>query len=465
LSSNTCSSEPPKVGLDDFCVRERKNAAKAFFELPEEDYAESKELWKLSERLCFVDALGATYDFETKRFYDSKAKLLYVFADKTYLVAKANGEGFKEKNAAEDWLKWKQKRRYKDICYAPGEEATVNNNVNMWNGWGCEPKKGSIKPFNDLLKFVFKDEPELLPHFLQWLAYPLQNPGKKNFTAYLFHSLHQGVGKSFIGYIMQGIYGDNFVAVDKEVMKGVFNAWIAYKQMVLGEEITGSRARGTADLIKNMITREMIHVNEKYQPEYDIEDRANFLLTSNHVDALHLEDSDRRLNIVETKGPPKPQVFYDRIGRWRKNGGAAHVFDYLLNEVDLSDYNPNAHAPPSAAKQRMINFSKSDVDMFARDVVDNPDAVLRGKNIVCERDLYEADAIHSFAKSYCDDRPTLTKTSATKALARYGIECREIRFNRKTHRLWPLKNTEAWMKRPNTEWVKHYEKFDSKQKF
>jgi hypothetical protein len=455
---------PGKIGLDDWLLK-KKAPLKAFDGLREEEFEDSKQLWALNEKLAFIDNLSAIYNFDTKKFYKSEQTLVFHFKNLTYKVPKVKGEGFTEKNAATEWLKWKSRRTYDDIAYAPGEAATFDGKVNVWPGWGCEPKKGNVKPFLDLVKFLFKDEPDLLPHFLQWLAYPLQNPGAKNNTAYLFHSLNQGVGKSFVGYIMKDIYGDNFVAVDNEVMKGLFNGWVVNKQFILGEEITGSRARGAADRLKNMITREKLHVNKKYEPEYDIDDRGNYLLTSNHVDALHLEGSDRRLNIVETKGPPMLQVHYDRVGDWRKNGGASSLFHYLLSDVDLCDYNPNAHAPMSAAKQRMVNFSKSDLDMFACDVVDNPDAVLRGNNIVCERDLYEADAIHSFAKSYCDDRPTLTKTAATKALARYGIECREIRFNGKTHRLWPLRNTEAWLKRPNTEWVKHYKKFDSKQKF
>lgn len=452
---------PGKIGLDDYLV---KRSAEAFLKLKEEEFKESAELWALSEQCAYVGELKSTYDFVNRCFYKSKTELEYAHGDRIIRTPKANGEGFKEVSAVDRWVKWKHKRKCRGVGYFPGGEAVVDDCINTWQGWGCEPKKGDVERYLDLCKFVFKDEPELLQHFLQWLAFPLQNPGKKNYTAYVFISRYQGVGKSLIGYVPGAIHGSNFVAVDNEVMKGTFNGWIADKTLALGEEITGSNSRGPADLIKNMVTREQIHVNKKYQPEYDVKDCANLLLTSNHVGAMHLEDTDRRATVVETKGPPKAQEFYRRVGRWFDNDGPAHLFDYLLNEVDLSDYDPHEPAPTSAAKQRMIDFSKSDLDMFARDVVDNPDAVLCGANVVCERDLYEADAIQSFAQSYCD-RPNVTKTAATKALARYGIECRPIFFGGKTRRLWPLRNTEAWLKRPNAEWVKHYEKFDSKQKF
>ena len=317
----------------------------------------------------------------------------------------------------------------------------------------------------DLIGFVFKDEPNLMPKFIQWLAYPLQFPGEKNYTAYLLHSRSQGIGKSLIGYTMQRIYGDNFVVIDQEALGGSFNGWAVNKQFVLGEEITGTNTRGLADRIKNMVTREQIHVNIKYQPEYDLPDKNNFLLTSNHDDALFIEETDRRAVIVDTKGPPKPQAFYRRVGLSLDNGGAAHLFYYLLHDVDLSDYNPKEPAPTSAAKQRMIDFSKSDVDMFAREVRDNPDEILRySPTQVNERDLYDANAIQEFAKKYAD-RPNVTKVAATKALAKVGIECRRFTHDGTTLRLWPLRNTLDWQLRSNKEWGKHNEQHTKLKKF
>jgi len=310
--------KPGKIGLDDYLV---KHKPAAFIRLHEEPFKESSELWALNERLAFVDKLKAIYDFETKVFYKSKPDLLFSFADKTYMVEKAKGDGFKEKNAAEDWLKWKHKRRYTDIEYAPGEGETVGNNVNMWLGYGCEPKKGNVKPYRDLLNFLFEGEDDLRQWFEQWLAYPLQHPGTKNLTAVLLHSTAHGIGKSFIGYLMGEIYGANFVVIDHEAMNTNYNGYVVNRQFILGEEITGGNSRSAADRLKNMITREKIHVNIKYEPEYDIQDLANYLLTSNHVDALYLEDDDRRAVVHTVNGDVRPFAFYKAIDIWRTNGG------------------------------------------------------------------------------------------------------------------------------------------------
>ena len=445
-----------KIGLDDYLV---KRSAKSFLKLKNEPYAESAELWKLNEEIAMVTSVNAVWEFDVRRFLKTNQDYKNRYGDRIYKVAKADGAGFKEISAIEQWLKWSEKRRYRDIVYAPGEGEVVDGCINLWTGWGCDPKEGNVKPFHDLLDFLFKDEPDLLRWFWQWLAYPLQNPGAKNMTSVLLHSRAQGVGKSFVGYIMSGIYGENFVVVDHESMTTTFNSWAANKQFILGEELTGDNSRRWADRLKNMVTRETVLVNAKYQPEYELVDRANYLLTSNHVDALFLEGDDRRIAVHEIKAAPKPQPFYDRIDRWRRNGGPSHLFHYLLRDVDLTGYNPKARAPMSAAKQRMIDHSKSDLDLFAQTILEDPKGILKFGRIEFEQDLFGGDQIQAMAESYCGHHHHIHKIGVTKALARVGIERRVLFFEGGTHRLWPLRNVAAWYKRPNEKWARHYMKF------
>ena len=442
-----------KIGLDDYLV---KRSAEAFLKLKEEEFKESAELWKLNERLAFVTSLAATYDFVAKRFYKSKAELLYALSDATYLIEKPDKSGFKEKNAAEDWLKWKQKRKYFGLCYSPGDEAVVEDNVNLWVGWGCEPKKGSIKEYRELMKFLFDTDPVLASWAEQWLAYPLQNPGKKNLTSLLIHSEAQGVGKSFLGYIMSDIYGKNFVVIDREAMRGNFNGWAVNKQFILGEEITGNNSREFTDRFKNMVTREQIHVNIKYQPQYDIEDCSNYFLTSNHDDALFIEQTDRRAVVHNVESEPREFEFYKRIDIWRKNDGAAHLFYYLLHDVDLSDYDPKKPAPMSKAKLEMIALSKSDLDLAIEQMRDNPDSILRGHNIVLTNPLLTTKQIAAFVNDYTGGNSTLIAVS--KALRRAKFRQEKIDTLDGTQKVWAVRDSDKLVRLDRSEWVAIYNK-------
>jgi len=459
-----------KIGVDDFLVK-RKFVASALDDLDIEVCDETSMLHFLNSRVAYIRQLKAYRDLKYGIFYRGN-ELHAAFAPLTYWIDTVNGK--REKSAVVEWKKWSRRAEYDDLDYLPGSPRVVDSILNTWPGWGVEAAKGDVRPVLRLINYLFAGSPDQATWLLQWLAYPIQNPGAKLFASVLIWSSEQGVGKSLLAEIMGDIYGKNYAEISRASLAGDFNHWAKHKQFVQGDEITGSDSRKFADSLKAMITRQRVEINEKYAPQFFLTDCTNYFFTSNHVDAIFLEDADRRYFVIEVTQPKKPDSFYERLRTWRDkpstdnpNGkfrGASAFRWYLENEVDLEGFKPHAEAPVTESKREMIAFSKSDIDMFAREVRDNPDGVLQGANLTCERDLYEADAIHSFAKGYCD-RPNVTKIAVSKALARIGITCRVINFGRLTRRLWPLRNTEAWQGRPNTEWVEAYEKFTKQKKF
>ena len=455
---------PGKIGLDDYLL---KHKLKAFMRLRETEYAQSKHLWQLNERLAFIERVNATWDFHTRTMYPTKQSLLYQFSDMVYQEPKANGEGFTEKNAAEQWSKWPERRKYFDIGYFPGDEPVVESEgvdkINTWNGYKVEPRKGTVKPFLDLLDYLFDGEPVLRAWFVKWLAYPLQHPGEKVLTAVLLVSRRQGIGKSFVGYIMGEIYGDNFNVVSQDELTSTYNDWVVSKQFILGEEITGNNSRREADRIKNMLTREKLNVSIKYQPGYVMNDCANYLFTSNHVDALFLDDYDRRTVVHEITAKPKSDDWYARIDKWRQSDkGPPALFDYLLN-VELGNFNPKSPAPDSAAKTDMIALSKSDLDLSVTTLVENPDEVLRLGETVIERDLMTVAELAGFL--HFPDARTISVIALSKALRRAGFRMRIVKTCDGTKRLWAIRNVRRWSTAEANQWVAHYDEHKQRVKF
>ena len=450
----------PKGNLYDYLLR---NSAGAFLDLAGTEYGASLYLWGLNERIAFIEKASATWDFRFQTMYRSKPALLYQFSDLNYDVLKANGDGFKKVFAADAWSKWEYRRKYADIGYFPGNEPVVDNKINTWPGWKCLPEPGNVKPFLDLIDYLFEGEPDLRAWFLQWLAYPLQNPGAKVLTAVLLHSRRQGVGKSFVGYIMSDIYGDNFNVIGQDELQSSFNDWVVSKQFILGEEITGNNSRREADRLKNMLTRETLNVNIKYQPGYKMADCANYLFTSNHVDALFLDDYDRRTFVHEIRGAVKPDAFYKRIDTWRDNGGGSALFDYLINDVDLTGFNPKSPAPPSSAKSDMIALSKSDLDLAVIQLKENPNDVLRKGETTFKRNLMTVTELAAFLK-FPDSR-IISLIALSKALRNEEFPQRRLSTCNGTQRLWAVRNLGKWNDADNADWVKHYDAHSRKIKF
>ena len=396
-----------KVGLDDYILAQGSNALQAVEALTDEDTAEpwlaAAPLHKLNTEVVYIRDPGIVLELKKDGLKLSpRAFVDHSYSDRSLQVEipLKNGDSkFVEKSAAAEWLKWPARGVLARMVYQPGAERIVDGAYNTWNGWGCAPAPGNIAPWHKLMDFLFKDaEPGIRQWMERWLAYPLQHPGTKMFSAPVIWGLKHGTGKSLLGYTMFDIYGKNCVEIHDHDLHESDNSWAENKQFVLGDEITGGNKRQVADRMKAMITQKTMRINIKYVPKFEIPDCINYMFVSNHPDSFFMEDNDRRYMIHEVTGEPLPFDFYNKVyTRWLKEeNGAAHLFHYLLN-LDLGDFNPAARAPDTQAKKEMMEFGQSDVGSWVRQLRDNPDNVLRlggtGKPVAYT--LWTAEDLHT----------------------------------------------------------------------
>jgi len=437
-------------GVDDFLVAKGANK---FQSLRITAFEGSESLWKFQETVAYVKANNYFVDVEDLRTFPDMAKLRQAFGNLSYEVPKADGEGTKTVYVVDEWLKWDLRRTHTKMVFAPGQADVIGKELNTWRNWGCEPKKGNVKPFTDLVKYIFAAEPGAIDWFMKWLAYPLQHPGAKLQSGVLVWSQSEGVGKTFIGEIMRGIYGDNFSRIEKEDIVGEWNDWLINKQFILGEEITGGDSRHVADKVKNMITRATAISKIKYQATFQINDCANYFLTSNHEDSLHLSGKDRRWLVVhvdDEKHPDEkhPDAWYKKIQDWKTNGGAAHLFYYLLTEIDTADFNPMSAAPQTSSKIEMADLSKSSMQMRLEAMLNNPDGHLKFGGLQFERDVYTVTEILKIL-----DLPANNENPVARILTKLRVPKKKVKF----HRLTAVRNQDKWRKHEAAQWQENYD--------
>ena len=467
----TVASLPPgeggkKQGLDDYLIAEGYDRLMEVLAAAQ-PYDEGAALWGLNEEVILVRDPGVVLVRETGQIMDPGAFAKTIYANRTYrqvTVNAANAQTVKIIPTAPAWIKWPARAEVRRITYEPGEpQITDKGEWNGWRGWGCEPVEGDIKPWHDLTNFLFQNCPSNKIWLEKWLAYPLQNPGYKLLSSAVIYGQAKGTGKTFVAYLMKDIYGDNFIEVDNDDLGGSFNAWAKNKQFIYGDEITGGDARLDADKLKRIITRETVTINDKFVPHYTIPDRANYLLTSNHPDAVFLEDGDRRYFIHEVIGPPcATPGFYDAINYWRKNGGARHLFHYLLH-LDLSDFSPRAAPPDTEAKRLMSITGKSDLGAWVMSLKESPETALRalGEIPATKCDLFTSSQL---LRAYDpESAKRVTAQGVGKEMARAGFrhfqEGRSVQTKGGPVRLWMVRNSSIWESTSPLKAQEHYSKF------
>jgi hypothetical protein len=354
----------------------------------------AKPLFSYNEKYIYIRDPGLIVDQTIRTKISPNAFKDHLESTQDYQARELKKDGsisYNTVSAAGAWLKWPLRLEAQKLTYAPGRERLITNSptlFNTWSGWGVEAKAGNIKPFLELVKHLFVgSEPEAMTWFLRWCAFPLQYPGTKMFSSVVFHGIKHGTGKSFIGYTLGKIYGENFTEISQADLHNSFNEWAEAKQFIMGDDVTGSNKRADADFLKKLITQQKMRINGKYVPSYTVPDCINYFFTANHPDSFFLEDDDRRFFIHEVVVSPLSEDFYMEYELWLSTGGAEAVFEHLL-KLDLGDFNPSAPAFRTHAKERMTNMVQSDLASWVRSLILNPDHILMLGEMKITKDLF-----------------------------------------------------------------------------
>lgn len=448
-----------KTGLDDFLVARGK---KALLEVEATKLAAGAELVRLNDELARIEAPTGVFHLPTRQLFASARPLVELtYADRRVPTVDAAGR-LGDANAVSEWLRWPHHRRHAGLAFEPGEGKVLKDGkLNLWPGWPVEPKRGDVSLFTELLRYqtasLTADERRW---FLQWLAYPVQHPGEKLYAAVVLWSRDTGTGKTLLAETIGRVYGETFARVTEYQLHAPWTDWLAHRQLVLGEEVTGSDRRAEANRLKYLVTSEVVDVNRKYQVPYSIRSCVNFIFTSNEPDAFLLDAKERRYFVVEVGAGnvPKPpeRWFTHTYDSWYKSLDAAAALRWHLERVDLTGFNPRGRAPVTEARDDMVRMSGTELDLVMRELLASPDAYLRLGDSPITRDLFTVTELIAILDP--DGRQRFTRIGVSKALRRAGAPPGHgTKTARGFARLFALRNADAWARATHSQRAAHYE--------
>ena len=408
---------------------------------------------KLNEKYAYVEAQKNIYRFDFGDFIKpSELKVQYQNAK---LEISDQGKVSRVCRITA-WLSHPCRRGHRGLVFSPSEGAiTRNNDINTWTGLAVSARAGDVAPYIELRDYLFPN-PDEARYVEQWLAHKLQQPGIKMNTALLVWSEKQGIGKNLFFETVGMIIGNkHYCLVTKDTLTGDFNSWAKDRIFVIGDEVLSGSDRASADKFKTLITGTSLRINEKFQPEYQIDNHAAFVFLSNHEDAMHLAVEDRRFYVVDVSTDPKPQSFYDCFTAWRDDGGLAALHYHLAHCVSMEGFNPKARAPETSAKSNMIAAGRSSLEQWMVDAFEDPRAMFGGEVI-------SIDKLQSTYRRRTGDYACKTKAvenAAKKAGARRLDN--QIRNGRgEKVRVWSVANHDDWADRPGPDWSVEYNRVE-----
>ena len=180
---------------------------------------------------------------------------------------------------------------------------------------------------------------------------------------------------------------------------------------------TKDEFKSNFDKIKSYITDPTILIEPKGVDPYKIKNISNFILFTNHRDAIIVEESDRRYAIFEMSSAHiNDTEYFSNIRKECFNQSVADEFyTYLLDfaAVDISKI------PNTALRQEMMNMSKSTPLKFLdaiNEYSDMKEKILNNGTEVSSTDLYQ------HYKNWCSDNGERNVLTATKFGTVVGVK-------------------------------------------
>jgi len=243
-------------------------------------------------------------------------------------------------------------------------------------------------------------EPAYRRTLLDFMAYMVQFPGAKIRWAVLIQGA-EGAGKTFFAKVMQAVLGFEHVKILGDgAIKSGYNEWAFGHQLIAVEEIyvSGTNRHAVMNTIKPLITNDDISVDEKFRSNRQVANISNYMLFSNHHDALALTPNDRRYFVIKS-----PLQHVSQVMRLRENGYFSNLFDTLrdkpgafrsfLADWEISaEFQADGHAPRTKYVAEMVNDSAGEITSAVRRMLLEGDYPLLQYDIVSGKTL--VDALH-----------------------------------------------------------------------
>jgi hypothetical protein len=211
--------------------------------------------------------------------------------------------------------------------------------------------------------------------FMQWLAHIVQRPGELPHTCYLMIAHEFGIGRNWLASVLARVLS-GYVAAGvplADVLDGKFNGYLSEKLLATVDETreglsTNRYVRGEA--LKRLVTEEYRHINHKFGLQVVEVNGCRWLMFSNHDDALPFDNGDRRVIVIENPSHRQSQDYYTALyAHIRYPEFIASVREYLRT-LPLDGFNPGAHAPMNAAKQRALEVMAPSIDRAIREFIE-----------------------------------------------------------------------------------------------
>jgi Family of unknown function (DUF5906) len=275
------------------------------------------------------------------------------------------------------WLKHPERRQYDNgMRFMPDrDEKVVNGTLNMWEGFGVQPRKPNGRSgargcrffLEHGLKVICSGNEEHFDYLIKREALIAQTRTRSEVAVGL-QTEAEGTGKGFWERVLNRLYGQHAMLVTKpEHVIGKHNKHLEVLLRVTADEALFALDPRHRNSLFNLITEPTLTIEPKFVNAYTALNYINVGLISNDKAFLQgcVSSTARRFMVptVSSEHAGDHPYFKRMLAQLENDGGYSALLYHLLHEIDLRDFNVRA-VPKTAALAEQAALSLRGVDQL-----------------------------------------------------------------------------------------------------
>ena len=318
------------------------------------------------------------------------------------------------------WLCDKDIRTFENMDYYPTGDMCPQKTFNLWNDFPIKriayDRNADTSILYEHISTLLKEDEKDIDWFLNWLAHIIQFPHKKTEVCVILYDKEFGTGKSLLAEeFLKKIIGLNKMMVSCKTEK-VFGKFTNTqgKLLCVLNEAKGKDTFELNDIIKEAITGKTIQMEKKGVDAIQVSDYLNYIITTNNLNSVKLEEGDRRFMVFATSNKLKGNFdYFNKLLNALNDDVIMRKFYEELMNRKLSNYIPSRDRQNNKIMEIMKEHNKDIIIEFInywKQEADDSDPNSLIKSKMKGLDLYKRFCeFYEMCGNPVNNRPSLTK--------------------------------------------------------
>jgi hypothetical protein len=268
------------------------------------------------------------------------------------------------------WLEHPMRRQFRGLVFRPGKQQVINGFLNLWRGFGIEPRPGNWSRMQEhIFSVLAGGDQSSAEYIMNWAAWAVKNPDQPAEVALVFKG-GQGTGKSTFGRAMRSLFGQHGLqVVTPSQFAGRFNAHMRDVCLLFADEAVRADDRSARGILKALLTERNLPMEGKGRDIVQMKNYAKVIMASNDEWVVPAELDDRRFAVFRVSESRKQDgPYFDALNDELEANGL-HAMLYDLLERPLGDWHPRVNIPQTAEKDFQKTASLTSLEKLFLDML------------------------------------------------------------------------------------------------